>query len=83
MSSVNVNPQSWAMIFDKDTSGSFRIHNFKGTVLRAPDTPTEGGLNVDSDKNFPSEMFTYVADGVNNLYVYNRDTEVGTVQKDI
>lgn len=84
MANINVQPETWTLIFDESTDGSFRLINFRGRLLRATSTPSgAGGITVHSDKTAPSEMFSYASDGTTSLYVYNKDTHVGLVEKDI
>ena len=83
MANIVVQPKTWAIVFDKDTDGTFRTQNFKAKVKRATAEPTDGGMEIESSDHGLGQEYSNVSDGTNALYIYNRSTNVGIVQVDI
>jgi hypothetical protein len=85
MANIVVAPGTWVEVFDANTDGSFRIVRCKAKLLRKSSVPLDSseGLTIECSEDSPSETFTYVSDGVNALYVYNKSESTGLVERDI
>jgi len=85
MANVTVPAGAWVEVFNRSTNGSFRLVRMKAKLFRGASLPADDsvGLTIDCDESRASEVFTYVSDGTNNLYVLNKSAGVGLVEKDI